>query len=78
MGLPGVNVLFCLSNVKVHIVSLLLAAFNTAKDFLDLVKYGGENFAPITFCVVIMIATRYVIVVSRIAQSISSAMISDC
>ena len=78
MGLPGLNTLFRLRNFIIHLVSLFLATFNTAKDFLDFMEYSREKFTSITSSTVFMITVCNIVTVLRTAQSITSTLIRNC
>ena len=76
VGFPSLNILSRLWYLVLHLVSFFIAV-NTTKDFLDFMEYNREYLASVTSCFVLVITFLDVIIVSGIAQSVSTAMIRD-
>ena len=76
VGLPSLNILSRLLYLVLHLFSFFIAV-NTTKDFLDFMEYSSEYLASVTSCIVFVVTFLDVIIVLRIAQGVSSAMIRD-
>ena len=78
VGLPNLNILTRVQYFILHLI-LFFITVNTTKDLLDFMEYSREYFACVTSCIVLVITYLDVpvIIVLRIAQSISTTMIRD-